>query len=74
MEFVRKRKLTFGMAAVAIACCAAWPIIAGLVGGAAVGSEWGEGAFALVMMVTLGAVVWRVRRARARRTESAGAS
>jgi hypothetical protein len=70
MEVVRKRMLTFGMAAAAIACCAAWPIIAGLVGGAAIGSEWGEGAFVLVMMVTVGAVVWRVRHVRARRTGS----
>lgn len=66
MEVVRKRVLTFGMAAVAIACCAAWPIVAGLVGGAAIGSQWGEAGFALVMMITVGTVVWRVGRGRAR--------
>ena len=72
METLRKRAGAIGAVVVAIVCCAAWPLVAGLIGGAAVGSEWGEGAFAVVMLITIGLVWWRVSRARARRAARVG--
>jgi hypothetical protein len=67
METLRKRARAIGAVLVAIVCCAVWPLVAGLIGGAAVGSEWGEGAFAIVMLITIGVVWWRISRVRARR-------
>ena len=49
---------------VAVVCCAGAPLIAGLVGGIAVGSVLGVGAGVLALIVVAAVVAWRARRRR----------
>ena len=49
---------------VAVVCCAGAPLIAGLVGGIAVGSVLGVGAGVLALIVVAAAVAWGARRRR----------
>ena len=49
---------------VAVVCCAGAPLIAGLVGGIAVGSVLGVGAGVPALIVVAAAVTWDARRRR----------
>jgi high-affinity Fe2+/Pb2+ permease len=50
-----------GFGALAVACCAGGPLIAGLFGGIALGSVFGVGAGVLAMVLVIGLIVVRVR-------------
>lgn len=57
-----------GVAAVAIVCCAAWPVLLTLLGGISVAAALGVGAGVLALIGGAAGVVVLVRRRRARRT------
>lgn len=48
----------------AVVCCASAPLIAGVLGGIAVGSVLGVGAAVLALIVVAAAVAWGARRRR----------
>ena len=52
------------MAAVAVVCCAGAPVLAGLLGGVALGSVLGAGAGVLAVAVVLAVVAMHWRRGR----------
>lgn len=54
-----------GIGAFAVVCCAGLPLVAGVLGGVALGSVLGVGAGALVVIVVIVLVVARARRQRA---------
>lgn len=54
-----------GIAAFAVLCCAGLPLVAGVLGGVALGSVLGVGAGVLVVIVVIVLVVVRARRQRA---------
>ena len=54
-----------GIGAFAVACCAGLPLVAGVLGGVALGSVLGVGAGALAVVVVIVLVVARARRQRA---------
>jgi hypothetical protein len=54
-----------GVGVVAVVCCAAIPLLAGLLGATAVGSVLGVGAGGLALVVVLALIVARSRRPRA---------
>ena len=54
------------MAAVALMCCAGAPVVAGLLGGVALGSAVGVGAGVLAVVVVLSATARHWRRGRRR--------
>jgi len=54
-----------GIGAFAVVCCAALPLVAGGLGGVALGSVLGVGAGALAVVVVIVLVAARVRRQRA---------
>jgi hypothetical protein len=54
-----------GIGAFAVVCCAGLPLVAGVLGGVALGSVLGVGAGALAVIVVIVLVVARARRQRA---------
>ncbi len=54
-----------GIGAFAVVCCAGLPLVAGVLGGVALGSVLGVGAGALAVIVVIVLVVARARRPRA---------
>lgn len=54
-----------GIGAFAVVCCAALPLVAGVLGGVALGSVLGVGAGGLAVVVVIASVVLRARRQRA---------
>ncbi len=54
-----------GIGAFAVVCCAGLPLVAGVLGGVALGSVLGVGAGALAVVVVIVLVVARARRQRA---------
>lgn len=54
-----------GIGAFAVVCCAGLPLVAGVLGGVALGSVLGVGAGALVVIVVIVLVLARARRQRA---------
>jgi len=54
-----------GIGAFAVVCCAGLPLVAGVLGGVALGSVLGVGAGALAAVVVIALVVVRARRQRA---------
>ncbi len=62
----RKRGLAaLGVAAFAVVCCAGLPLLAGLLGGIALGSVLGVGVGALAVVIVSALIVARGRRQRA---------
>lgn len=54
-----------GIGAFAVVCCAGLPLVAGVLGGVALGSVLGVGAGVLAVVVVIALVVLRARRQRA---------
>ncbi len=54
-----------GIGAFAVVCCAGLPLVAGVLGGVALGSVLGVGAGALAVVVVIALVAARARRQRA---------
>ncbi|MCA1699420.1 MAG: hypothetical protein LC790_11215 [Actinobacteria bacterium] len=61
-----------GIGAFAVVCCAGLPLVAGVLGGVALGSVLGVGAGALAVIVVIVLVVARARRQRACATTRRG--
>lgn len=62
-----------GIGACAVVCCAGLPLVAGVLGGVALGSVLGVGAGALAVVVAIVLVVVRARRQGACASESSRA-
>lgn len=61
----RTGPVALGIAAVAVLCCAALPLLAGLLAGVAVGRVLGVGVGVLAVLVVVALIVARLRRGRA---------
>ena len=59
-----------GLGALVVVCCAALPLVAGVLGGVAIGAYLGVGAGVLALAVLAALVLVRARRRRTRRSQA----